>query len=203
MGNARLVARLRSQFGWSAPSPPGDRPALLLLSGLPGTGKSYLAATIAARHAVAVVRSDEVRKVLFSQPTYAATESASVYRTCYALLDALLRDRYRVVFDATNLLRQGRQDVAAIAAGAGAPMLTLVTEAPPDIVAARLQRRASGASEPFSSDADWSVYEKLALSAEPVTEEGRLIVDTSKNVAPALAAIDGLLGVSSPAGGVT
>jgi hypothetical protein len=201
VSNAGLVARLRSRFGWSAPSPPGERPVLLLLSGLPGTGKSHLAAAIAERHAVAVVRTDEVRKVIYPRPTYDATENATVYRVCYALVDALLRDGYRVVFDATNLLRLGRQHVAAIAARVGAPVVTLVTEAPADVVAARLRRRASGASEPFSSDAGWPVYLKLALSAEPVTEEDRLIVDTSKDLAPALAVLDGLLGVRSPAGG--
>ncbi len=140
-----------------------------------------------------MVRSDEVRKALFQPPTYSSDESGAVYLTGYALLESLLGDGYAVVFDATNLLRKGRRRARAIAAGAGAPCLTLVTQAPPEVVAARLGRRASGGAESFSSDAGWTVYERLAGSAEPVSEEESLMVDTSRDIAPALAAVDRFL----------
>ena len=132
------VARLRARFDWEGKAPAGHRPALLLLSGLPGTGKSYLASTIASRHPAAVVRTDEVRKAIFPHPTYARDESGTVYLTCYALLESLLGDGYTVVFDATNLLRAGRKRVREIAHRARAKVLTLETVARPEVVAARL-----------------------------------------------------------------
>src|SRR5262245_5490978 len=194
------VARLRARFDWEGKAPAGHRPALLLLSGLPGTGKSYLAATIASRHPAAVVRTDEVRKALFPHPTYAGDESGTVYLTCYALVESLLEDGYTVVFDATNLLKAGRKRVRAIARRAGAGVLTLETVARPELVAARLRRRASGGAESFSSDADWRVYQHLASTAQPPRQEGSLVVDTSGSLTPALAAVDRFLGRSPDPG---
>src|SRR5437764_421718 len=83
--SADAAARLRAHCGWGAPPPRTSVAALILLSGLPGTGKSHFAAAIQARHPAAVVRSDEVRKQLFPYPTYSAGENGFVYLTCYAL----------------------------------------------------------------------------------------------------------------------
>jgi orotidine-5'-phosphate decarboxylase len=201
MDGTAPAQQMRARFGWLGPAPGGRRPALILLSGLPGTGKSHLAAQIASRHPVLVVRSDEVRKALFRQPTYSSDESGAVYLTGYALLESLLRDGYAVVFDATNLLKDGRRRARAVATGAGAPCLTIVTVAPPEVVAARLARRASGGAESFSSDAGWTVYERLAGSADPPSEEEPLMVDTSRDIAPALAAVDRFLAGSASATG--
>jgi predicted kinase len=159
-----------------------------MLSGLPGTGKSSLAAAIAARHPVAIVRSDEVRKALFKQPAYTPGESGFVYLTCYALLQQLLTDGYSVIFDATNLRRDGRQRVRRLAAQAGAPTLVVHTVAPAEVVAERLARRAAGVVETYASDAGWEVHERMAAAAEPVSEPA-LEVDTSKDIGAPLAQI--------------
>ena len=190
---AAAAARLRGQQGWQGPPLAARRPALIVLSGLPGTGKSYVAAAIAQRHPVAVVRSDEVRKALYAHPSYAPGENGFVYLTCYALLETMLADGYAVVFDATNLTRAGRKRLHQIAARAGAPRLVLVTTAPESVVADRLARRAAGELERYSSDADWVVHQKLASTAEPPGEAG-LEVDTSAGIEPALQAVARLLG---------
>src|SRR5947207_12364864 len=116
---AEVATRLRGHFGWGGPASRRHVPALILLSGLPGTGKSHLAAAIAARHPAAVVRSDEVRKLLYSRPTYTSRENGFVYLTCYALLAHLLGDGYTAIFDATNLTRYSRKRARKIAAQAG------------------------------------------------------------------------------------
>ncbi|MGH2370908.1 MAG: AAA family ATPase [Chloroflexota bacterium] len=196
MSIAGLAGKLRSRFGWEGPAAPNSVPALILLAGLPGTGKSYLAAAIAERHPVAVVRSDEVRKAIFEQPQYTGAESGIVYLTCYALLAALLADGYTAAFDATNLARNVRGRARKIAEQAGAPSLTVLTVAQPAVVTERLRRRASGELEPFSSDADWQVYQQLARSMEPANpanEEESVIVDTSQGIETALRVVDQFL----------
>jgi predicted kinase len=195
MDVAGLVAQLRRRFGWEGPAPPGSRRALILLSGLPGTGKSYLAAAIAARHAVVIVRSDEVRKALFEHPTYAAEESGVVYRTCHGLLSVLLAQGKTVIFDATNLARGSRKVARRVAGEGGAPTLTLLTVAAPEVVAERLRRRAAGELEGFSSDADWQVYQYMAGTLEAAQHEASegVIVDTAQDITPALERVEAFL----------
>lgn len=187
----RRVARLRAHFGWVGATCV-RQPALVLLSGLPGTGKSHLAAMIAERHSVAVLRSDEVRKALFPVPQYTGTENGNVYLSCYALLEALLADGYAVVFDATNLLRRGRRRAQKIAERAGAPVLMFVTTAPPEVVAERLHKREQGESAAFSSDAGWAVHQKLAATVDTVSEPA-LVIDTAGSLEPALDAVNAVL----------
>jgi predicted kinase len=186
----RRVATLRARFGWTAPS--CAVPALVVMSGLPGTGKSHLAAALAARFECAVLRSDEVRKALFPEPRYTNAENGIVYLSCYALVEALLADRYSVIFDATNLLRRGRKRALKIAERAGAPSLVLVTTSPAAVVAERLRRRGAGEAAAYSSDADWAVHELLAGTLQAVTEPA-VVVDTSVSLEPAFAAVEALL----------
>lgn len=169
----------------------------MLIAGLPGTGKSHLAAALAARFPLIVLRSDEVRKALYPVPRYTRGESSVVYLTCYALLETLLMDGYAVVFDATNLLRRGRKHAGSLAAAAGAPFLVVVTVSPPEIVAQRLRRRIAGVAAAYSSDADLRVHERLAGTMETVNEPA-LIVDTSVSLDPVFDALAALLDRPAP-----
>jgi predicted kinase len=170
-------------------------PALILLSGLPGTGKSFLASAIAARYPAAIVRSDEVRKVLFPAPTYSTQENGVVYLICYALLGQLLSDGFTVIFDATNLVRDGRKRARRIATRAGARTLTLLTDAPAEVVAQRLRARTQGSVAAYSSDADQAVHEKLATTVESmsVADAPYARVDTSGDIESALRLVDAFL----------
>ena len=169
--------------------------ALILLSGLPGTGKSHLAEALSRRFGLLVLRSDEVRKALYSTPRYSSVENGRVYLTCYALLASLLADGHGVVFDATNLIRRGRKRALAVAADAGARSLVIVTTSPPEVVAERLRRRAAGESATYSSDADWQVHERLAGTMEGIAgaSESALVVDTAAGLQPAYDAVEQLL----------
>jgi predicted kinase len=145
-----------------------------------------------------VLRSDEVRKTLYATPRYTPDENGHVYLTCYALIDALLRDRYAVVFDATNLLKRGRREARRLADAAGAPFVLLVTTSPPEIVAERLRQRAAGQAASYSSDADWLVHEKLAGTMEAIAadREPAVVVDTSVSLQPAFDALAPLIGAT-------
>jgi uncharacterized protein len=197
----RRVQLLRAHFGWTGTATGGSRGALIALTGLPGTGKSFLAASIAARFPVAVIRSDEVRKVIFPSPAYSGTENATVYLTSYALLEALLADGYAVIFDATNLKRHGRRRLRQIASDAGALYLMLMTVSPNDVIVERLRRRTAGETPAFSSDADLDVYHRLADSMEGLAQSGEpaVIVDTSVSLQPAFDALEKLFARSSRA----
>ncbi len=159
------------------PPRPVDPAALVVFAGLPGTGKSHLAAAVAAQRAVAVVRTDTVRKALVPQPTYSPVESGRVYRTCHVVLRILLAKGYPTLFDATNLTVAGRRALRCIARATGVPYFLVWVEAAPPVVRDWLMRRGQGAPA-YDSAADWSVYQAMQATVERPQRPALVPADT-------------------------
>lgn len=161
-------------------------PVLILMSGLPGSGKSYLSEQVCAQLPCIIIESDRVRKVLFAQPTYTAEESAIVHRACQELMRRLLKRGVRVIFDATNLLEFQRELLYSLAGRCGALLLIVHTVAPEDVIRKRLeQRQATGGS---ASDADWRVYQRMSQSEQTI-RRSHLRIDTSQDTGEAVSRI--------------
>jgi DegV family protein with EDD domain len=174
----RDLETLRKALG---PLPePVETPALIVLSGLPGAGKSHLAAELARRHPLAVLESDRLRKVLVERPTYSQRESGRLFNACHALLNKLLADGISCLLDATNLREEHRRPLYLIADERGVKLVLVSVTAPPDVARERLASRASAADS--HSDADAWVYEQLAGEAEPIAAE-HLVVDSTADTA--------------------
>ncbi|HKK27304.1 MAG TPA: AAA family ATPase [Gemmatimonadota bacterium] len=148
---------------------PGRRPCLVLVGGLPGTGKSTLAAGLGRRAGFQVLSSDEVRKELAGVPEGgggAAPYGEGIYapawteRTYSALRDRA-RERVasgrRVLVDASFHDEERRLAFLEVAKRLSVPVLFLVCEADPEVVEERLRSRRGGAS-----DAGPSVYRQMA-----------------------------------------
>ncbi|MFQ5945050.1 MAG: AAA family ATPase [Anaerolineae bacterium] len=168
--------------------PGRDRPILVLLSGLPGTGKSHFARLLAAQKPFLIVESDRIRKALFSPPDYSSAESALVHRTCHVLIDRKLAEFLPVIYDATNLIEHFREKAYRMAHERRAELVVVRMVAPERVVRKRLRsrgrerlqkrdregrrRRGQGGSGHRSpedrSDADWEVYRLLLDSEEPI-----------------------------------
>ena len=65
-------------------------PLLVILSGLPGTGKSHFARELTNRVPFLVIESDRLRKVLVRHPQYTAGEHARVFAACHHLIEEYL-----------------------------------------------------------------------------------------------------------------
>ena len=52
-------------------------PVLVILTGLPGSGKSHIASEICRRYPLARLESDALRKALFKRPTYSQQRAAA------------------------------------------------------------------------------------------------------------------------------
>lgn len=153
------------------------QPTLILLSGLPGTGKSHLAQELAQRLPLVVISSDWVRRQLFEQPQYSGEEHGIVHHTCQEVVESLLRSGHSAICDATNLRRQHRLRYYALVETCNARLLILQTTAAPEVVRGRLQKRQEGQIPDYASSAGWDVYQQYRHEIEPIRRPHR-VVDT-------------------------
>jgi predicted kinase len=158
-------------------------PVLIMMSGLPGSGKSYLSDRLAEQLPAVAIESDRVRKALFSRPTYSAEESALVHRTCQETMRWLLRKGVRVIFDATNLVEFQREKLYSLAERSGARLLIVRVVAPEEVVRQRLVQREATANS--ASDAHWRIYRRMSKREQRIRRP-HLCVDTSKDIDNAL-----------------
>ncbi len=177
------LARLMESLG-SLPEPVVN-PAFVVVSGLPGTGKSFFCRKLAERLPFCILESDALRKILFSTPTYSAQESARLFAACHSIIELLLKGGVSVIFDATNLSEHHREHLYRISDKAGARLILVRVEAPPDVVYERLQTRQKGANPQDKSDADWEVYRRMQSRVHKI-RRNHFAVDTSRDINPVI-----------------
>jgi predicted kinase len=161
-------------------------PFLVVVSGLPGTGKSYFSRRLVERLPAVILESDQLRKTLFPAPGYSAVESRRLFRAAHVLVERLLRRGVPVVFDATNLSEHYRGYLYRIAERLEVKLVLVRVEAPAELVYQRLQVRRADTED--WSDADWGVYQRLRPEEEKIRRR-HYVVDTSRDIGPVISKI--------------
>jgi aminoglycoside phosphotransferase family enzyme/predicted kinase len=145
------------------------RAVLILMSGLSGSGKSWLAQRLAPALGAVHVRSDMERKRLagmsigaraVAEPgegLYSAESSEQVHDRLLASADALLAGGYTTIVDATFIRRKHRQAFLELAARLGVPVRIVRCQASENVLKARIEERARGGADP--SDANLAVLQ--------------------------------------------
>lgn len=177
--------------------PPRSTPALVVVSGLPGSGKSHFCRHLASRHPIAYLESDALRKALFDQPTHSPEESRRLFAACHYVLDRLLASGIHALLDATNLRAVHRRQLYAIADRHGAKLVLVQVRAPAAVVEERLAARARHADSRDLSDAGLEVYQRMRSLTQPIRRP-HIVVDTSAEIEPAVDAVLRQLEESSP-----
>jgi len=174
---ARAEALRRARAYWllalSELEDEGERPCLVLVGGLPGTGKSTLTRGLEREAGFEVISSDRVRKELaglapeesaaagFGEGIYTREWDDRTYATCLERAGALIFEGRRVVVDASFREAGRRQAFLDAARGWGVRACLLVCTAPTDEVRARLAARSGDVS-----DADWAIHVAAAEAWE-------------------------------------
>lgn len=117
----------------------------MVLVGAAGSGKS----TLAARHfgSDEILSSDAYRK-LVSGDEADQRASSLAFRRLHAEVAVRLRARRLSVIDATNLTRQARRTLLALARDANVPAVAIVLDLPPAVVRAQNGERATRIVDP-------------------------------------------------------
>jgi hypothetical protein len=159
---------------------------LVLIAGLPGTGKSTIAMHLARRLRATVLRTDVIRKQLFPEPKYTEEEKELVYRVTFLIAEYLLRAERNVILDGTFYKRSLRERVYQLAKAMKTKLIIVECCAPEAVVKQRMEMRAKKKNIP--TDADFEVYKKIRDQFEPL-QRPRVIVDTSNPLEENLAEI--------------
>lgn len=145
------------------------RGALILMSGLSGSGKSWLAQRLAPGLGAVHIRSDVERKRLGGigidahaaaapgQGLYCEQTSERLHAHLLSAADSLLNGGYTALIDATFIRREQRRAFLELASRLDVPVRVVRCEAAESVLKARIEGRAKGGSDP--SDADLSVLQ--------------------------------------------
>jgi aminoglycoside phosphotransferase family enzyme/predicted kinase len=176
---ARLrLARMHLELG---------RPRLVLIGGLPGTGKSTVAHALGARHGWRVLRSDEVRKELagiapsepaasaYGEGLYTHDQRATTYGALIQRARDALEQGESVVLDASWSESAWRDTAVTTAATTSTDLIALRCVAPTAVAHERIARRRVESQDP--SDADERVATLMAASFDPWPEAFEIATD--------------------------
>ncbi|MEX1257440.1 MAG: AAA family ATPase [Gemmatimonadota bacterium] len=155
-------------------SRPSDRPALVIVHGLPGVGKSTVSQALAGASGFHWIDTDRVRKELaaaagaegagveeYGGGIYSAEWNERTYLECERRAREILWSGGRVVVEGSFRRERHRVSFLETARSLGVAVLFLHCSAGPAEARSRLAKRSSD-----TSDANWSIHEKMARDWE-------------------------------------
>jgi hypothetical protein len=184
--------------------------ALVLVSGVVGTGKSTVAAGLADLQGGVVIASDRVRKRLLGAPptarvgggwqrgAYSAEHTERTYAGLLARARPVLASGRSAILDATFSNRARRSDAARLAREQGVAALLVEVCCAPSVARERLARRAAAGSDPSDAGPEHhaaSAREFEGLEEWPEGSRARIYTDRDdwRATLPRLAAWIGML----------
>jgi predicted kinase len=155
---------------------------IIIVFGLPGSGKSFFASRLAERLGAVYLASDPLRKELFVQRTYKPEEKVMVYDFMQQQMVDAIKAGKDVVVDATFYHAALRRKFQHIVGIEGAQIDFIEIWAEEKLIRERVSRKRP------DSDADYSIYLKIKAQFEPMQEPHLVLQSTDNNIEALLTA---------------
>lgn len=152
---------------------PLGEPAIVVVCGPAGVGKTSVAEYIADLVDGRLLRTDVIRKELFDAPEYTAEESRRVYEELFDRARSTAATGGIAVLDATFRSADRRERAATVAESVGAAYRVVKVECDREVVRDRIAQRESDAS-----DADFEVHLQHLEEFDPLVGD-YITVDNS------------------------
>jgi len=169
-----------------------EKPAMILMTGLMGTGKSVLARALALRLGAEILQMDVLRKELLNIPAadhhfeafgegiYSEDVTRRTYAEALERAADLLRKGKPVIVDASYKRREERLKAKSVAEGLKADFYVIECRCPEEVLKERLIRRLTEAGE--ASDGRWEIYQAQKRDFDSINElipDEHVIVNTA------------------------
>jgi len=153
---------------------------IVMVAGLPGSGKSYFAEKFAGRLGAEYINSDRVRHEMDALGKYSFDDKLVVYREMMQRALRAIQSGKPVVVDATFYRHTMREMFLQLAAAHNSPIQVIEVTADEALVKARLN-----AARKYS-EADFDVYKKIRDEFEAITTPHLTLRSTNDNIADML-----------------
>jgi predicted kinase len=148
---------------------------IVIVMGLPGSGKSYFASRLAAAIHASYISSDRVRKILIARRTYLEEEKELVYANMLAQMQQMIKENKDVVLDATFYRDPIRKEFI-YAAGETRHIIFIEIIASEVLIKERLKQPRA------DSEADFNIYKIIQGRWKPVQEAHLQLESTNDNI---------------------
>jgi predicted kinase len=148
---------------------------VVIVFGLPGSGKSYFAERLAKKLNADYVNSDQLRKEMIAVRTYSEQEKAAVYDVMLEKMKETIKQRKSIVLDATFHSIKTRKLVTNSAKEKDRICFIEIT-ADENLTRQRLKRQRA------YSEADFEVYKLIRRQWEPLNEPHLILESTDENI---------------------
>jgi hypothetical protein len=150
-----------------------EKAILVLVGGLPGTGKTYFSKRFATAIGARYISTDLTRKEMFSQRSYGSEEKKQVYEAMLTQMQAALQNKQHMVVDATFYRKELRKRFIDAAKSLKVEPVFIFTTASDETIKERLSRPRE------DSEADYEVFLKIRSIFES-PEEAHLLLHTDQ-----------------------
>ena len=149
---------------------------LIIFSGLPATGKTTLARKVAEKTGAIILRTDVIRKEMFTEPKYTEEEKEQVYNEMFSRAEKFLIKGQVVILDANFYLQSLRDRAGDVARQSGKKFFIVECILDEEKVLERMKERP--AKQDASDANSIEIYHRIKKLWEPIREP-HIVIDAS------------------------
>lgn len=149
---------------------------IIVVSGLPGSGKSYFAERLSAQLNALYINSDRIRKEVNAMGHYTLDDKLAVYKEMNTRTEEALQKHKMVILDATFYLQNMRNLFKNTARTYLTDICFIHVWAKETLIKKRIEQPR------IDSEADFKVYEKIKEEYEEIREHHLKLESTNENI---------------------
>jgi predicted kinase len=162
---------------------------LIMLYGLPGSGKSFFSRQTSELLGMPIISSDRIRYELFEKPSYSKEEQQIVFNLMTMMLEEYAKVGMSAIFDVSMNRAQDRKSLREFTKKQGMTSMLVWIQADSETCYARAKHRdGRKADDKFSADMSRDLFDAIEKQMQPPQNEDAIVIsgkhlyDSQRNV---------------------